>query len=145
MFLPHCLFCNMLKNKESTPSYVITLNSGSLFINNNQYYSGRLIYLYKEHLIDISKLNEIDLLSVMKDIKYCFMILKRNFNPDAIDIATSNNFIPHLHWHIIPKYSFQRDYFSPPYGPNENKIITKSEMECLVLKYQQLFYDDPNI
>ena len=38
------------------------------------------------------------------------------FKPDKVNIASFGNMVPHLHWHIIPRFEVDRHYPNPIWG-----------------------------
>lgn len=43
-------------------------------------------------------------------------VVRRLFAPDKINLASFGNVVPHLHWHIIPRWRDDRHFPEPVWG-----------------------------
>ena len=45
-------------------------------------------------------------------------------NPDKINLASLGNMVPHLHWHVIPRFRDDRHFPEPIWGaPQRNGAV----------------------
>ena len=44
------------------------------------------------------------------------MVVRQLFSPDKINLASFGNVVPHVHWHIIPRWSDDRHFPEPVWG-----------------------------
>jgi len=49
-------------------------------------------------------------------------ILREVLNPDKINLASLGNMVPHLHWHVLPRFADDRHFpdaiWAPPRNPD---------------------------
>jgi diadenosine tetraphosphate (Ap4A) HIT family hydrolase len=43
-------------------------------------------------------------------------VVRRLFTPDKINLASFGNMVPHVHWHIIPRWVGDRHFPEPVWG-----------------------------
>jgi diadenosine tetraphosphate (Ap4A) HIT family hydrolase len=43
-------------------------------------------------------------------------VVRRLFTPDKINLASFGNMVPHVHWHIIPRWADDRHFPEPVWG-----------------------------
>lgn len=67
------------------------------------------------------------------------LIIERNirdiFNPDKINLACFGNMVPHLHWHIIPRYTNDTHFPNPIWGSITNP---KYQLANTLFDYQDI-------
>lgn len=56
---------------------------------------------HKKELFDLEE-KELELYS--KDISKAALAINKVFSPDKINYATYGDLVPHIHFHIVPKY-----------------------------------------
>lgn len=61
------------------------------------------------------------LMSVVFAVEETVRIL---FQPDKINLASFGNMVPHVHWHIIPRWNTDRHFPEPIWGKVHNQIFT---------------------
>jgi len=121
-----CIFCDLLQ-KDGDPSFILKLNGGTLYVNHSQTYLGRIMYVLNKHLTDVSDLaNEDDWWTdqLGGDIRMILKVLKTSFECDRIDLASLGNEVPHLHFHLIPRYVNEPNFSEAPW-PHKKYIISK--------------------
>ena len=61
------------------------------------------------------------LMSVVFAVEETVRIL---FQPDKINLASFGNMVPHVHWHIIPRWNTDRHFPEPIWGKVHNQTFT---------------------
>jgi len=133
--LKNCDFCKLI-NQPDTPEYIASLKFGKLFLNRNQIYLGRVFYIYKEHLRDITEISITELRDAETEIHQIASIIRNEFSPDLINVASLGNHVQHLHWHIIPRYKTDINWGHPPW-PHENWFPNDDEKFSLVQRIKK--------
>lgn len=84
-------------------------------------YPGFCRLIWNRHIAEMSDLGPLDqrhclniLMSVEVAVRECFL-------PDKINLASFGNVVPHLHWHIIPRYLDDRHFPQPVWGMAQRK------------------------
>ncbi len=49
--------------------------------------------------------------------------IRQVLNPDKINLASLGNVVPHLHWHIIPRFRHDRHFPNPVWGSPQREAV----------------------
>jgi diadenosine tetraphosphate (Ap4A) HIT family hydrolase len=59
-------------------------------------------------------------------------------HPDKVNLAALGNMVPHLHWHVIPRYQldvcFPGSVWSEKLRPANQEHLTKQQASAILLK-----------
>ena len=84
---------------------IAPLASSSLYLSKNQTYRGHcLLILDLRHATRPDELSMHEWASFCADLYRAESAVVRTVRPDHINIAALGNVVPHLHWHIVPRY-----------------------------------------
>ena len=67
-------------------------------------YPGFTRVIWKTHVAEMTDLNEANQLTLMQTVFKVERIQREWLRPDKINLAAFGNMVPHLHWHIIPRW-----------------------------------------
>ena len=70
----------------------------------------------QEHWPEFSDLSSLDRVRVMNVVCVVEKTLRTLLNPIKVNIASFGNVVPHLHWHIIPRFEGDPHYPNPIWG-----------------------------
>jgi diadenosine tetraphosphate (Ap4A) HIT family hydrolase len=60
--------------------------------------------IWTAHVAELSDLVEADRLHLVRVVNAVERVLLRLLSPDKINLASLGNMVPHLHWHVIPRW-----------------------------------------
>ena len=84
---------------------VSQLSVSTLCLLKNQFYRGHCILIYDpKHISRPDQLNAAEWASFSRDAHVAVKALVGLFRPDHINVECLGNEMPHLHWHLIPRY-----------------------------------------
>jgi len=84
---------------------VATLSVSSLYLDRNQAYYGYCLLIFDpRHAVRADQLTSDEWSAFCQDVRAAQTAIMREVAPDHINLAALGNAIPHLHWHIIPRY-----------------------------------------
>jgi diadenosine tetraphosphate (Ap4A) HIT family hydrolase len=124
-----CIFCKILKQSEIDPTFIIKLNNGTLFLNFNQQYLGRCLYILNAHHETFHDLDNKTFINFNNEVREIGRILYKAFSPDLINYALLGNEVQHIHWHIIPRYKNDSNWGNPPWPHSEDKIAVEDSLK----------------
>jgi diadenosine tetraphosphate (Ap4A) HIT family hydrolase len=93
--------------KESTDEWqmVVALSASTLYLSNNQTYRGHcLLILDLKHATRPDQLSADEWAAFSSDLHRASSAITQTVKPDHINVAALGNLVPHLHWHIVPRY-----------------------------------------
>jgi|LauGreDrversion4_2_1035121.scaffolds.fasta_scaffold45712_2 diadenosine tetraphosphate (Ap4A) HIT family hydrolase len=79
-------------------------------------YPGYLRVVLNPHLRELTDLSFDENINLYQAVIKCEQILRQTLNPEKINIASFGNVTPHIHWHIIPRFSDDKHFPNPIWG-----------------------------
>ncbi|MBI5781172.1 MAG: HIT family protein [Rhodocyclales bacterium] len=67
-------------------------------------YPGYLRVIWEAHVTEMTELAAADCAHLWRVMLGTERVLRRLMSPDKINLASLGNVVPHLHWHVIPRY-----------------------------------------
>ncbi len=68
-------------------------------------YPGFCRVIWQDHVAEMSDLPEPARLEVMDAVFLVEKAIREVMRPDKVNLASFGNMVPHLHWHIIPRFA----------------------------------------
>jgi len=94
-------------------------------------YPGFLRVVVNAHVKEMGDLPVSDQEKLMRVVFAAEAALRKVMQPDKINLASLGNVVPHLHWHVIPRYEDDPHFPNPvwgarlrdtPHGPSANLL-----------------------
>lgn len=79
-------------------------------------YPGFCRVILKRHVREMTDLAADEQREVMRIVFAVEAVLRRLLDPDKINIASLGNMVPHVHWHVIPRWCDDRCFPNPIWG-----------------------------
>lgn len=76
-------------------------------------YPGFVRVIWRDHLREMSDLSEAQRLALHGAVHRVELAMRAVMAPDKINLASLGNVVPHLHWHIIPRYRDDATFPAP--------------------------------
>ncbi|MDE2600625.1 MAG: HIT family protein [Rhodocyclaceae bacterium] len=67
-------------------------------------YAGFCRVVWKAHVAEMSDLEPLQAARLMRVVLATERALRETVAPDKINLASLGNVVPHLHWHVIPRW-----------------------------------------
>ena len=84
---------------------VARLGASSLYLNQNQTYRGHcVLVLDLRHAARPDELSAEEWAASCADLHRAEAAIVGVTKPDHVNVASLGNVVPHLHWHIVPRY-----------------------------------------
>jgi diadenosine tetraphosphate (Ap4A) HIT family hydrolase len=116
---------------------IAPLAVSSLYLAANQTYRGQcLLVLDLRHATRPDELTREEWVAFCADLHAAELAIVRTVRPDHINVAALGNVVPHLHWHIVPRYIGDPRWGSPIWPTNLDDMpdtrLTGAERVSLV-------------
>ena len=87
-------------------------------------YPGFTRVIWKAHVAEMTDLTPADQLNLMQVVLKVESVQRAMLEPDKINLAAFGNMVPHLHWHIIPRWRDDAHFPQPVWAnlPEANEI-----------------------
>lgn len=79
-------------------------------------YPGFCRVIWRDHVREMTDLSPADRQMLMEIVFIVESVVKTCFQPDKINLAAFGNMVPHLHWHIIPRWREDKHFPEPIWG-----------------------------
>lgn len=80
------------------------------------HYPGFCRIIWQAHVREMTDLPPAERDALMRIVFGVEAVVRRLFSPDKINLASFGNMVPHLHWHVIPRWRDDRHFPEPVWG-----------------------------
>ena len=84
-------------------------------------YPGYCRLIWNTHVAEMSDLSTADQRHCFNILMAVEVALRECYRPDKINLASFGNVVPHLHWHLIPRYLDDRHFPQPVWGQAQRR------------------------
>lgn len=100
-----CTFDSPRPEATEEQDLVCSLSVSTLYLLKNQTYRGHCVLILDlRHATRPDELSAEEWRCFCTDLHTAERAIARTVEPDHINVASLGNLMPHLHWHIIPRY-----------------------------------------
>jgi diadenosine tetraphosphate (Ap4A) HIT family hydrolase len=79
-------------------------------------YPGFLRVILNAHVKEMTDLPAAEQLALMRVVLATEAALREVMAPDKVNLASLGNVVPHLHWHVIPRFADDPHFLNPVWG-----------------------------
>lgn len=98
---------------------VRTLAASSWYLPQNQTYRGHGILVFDpRHATRIDQLTCAEWLEYAADLQRVVAAIVAVCKPDHVNVESLGNLMPHLHWHVVPRYKNDGRWGQPIWAPD---------------------------
>ena len=76
-------------------------------------YPGFCRVIWRDHVKEVTDLSELDRMLLMDVLWQVEHVVREVMQPEKINLASFGNMVPHLHWHVIPRYTDDAHFPAP--------------------------------
>jgi len=89
---------------------------------NEPHYPGFCRVIWNDHVKEMTDLSGPQRNSLMSAVWQVEAAVREVMQPHKINLASLGNVVPHLHWHIIPRYTDDLHFPNPIWGKVERSV-----------------------
>ena len=102
-------------------------------------YPGFCRIIWRDHVKEITDLHELDRMLMMDVMWQVEQVVRDVMQPEKINLASLGNMVPHLHWHVIPRYTDDAHFPAPVWAeakrvPSPESLAARQEKLPLLRK-----------
>ncbi|GGD58760.1 MULTISPECIES: HIT family protein [Caballeronia] len=90
------------------------------------------------HVAEMSDLPDADRMRVMTAVNGVERVMRRVLVPEKINLASLGNQVPHVHWHVIPRFSNDSRFPLPIWAPRQRTVseaqLSKRRAQATLLR-----------
>jgi diadenosine tetraphosphate (Ap4A) HIT family hydrolase len=130
---PVCNYCSKNEALSNLMIEIGQLRVSTLYLFKEQTYKGRCIVALNEHHTEFFHLSQENQDLYMRDVAQAAAAVERAFSPDKINYGAFGDTMPHVHFHIVPKYKDGYTWGKMfEMNPADNKQLTAQEYEEII-------------
>lgn len=128
-----CPLCKQLQQARAGAHamHVADLRRVSVFLSENQGFSGWCVLVLREHVEHLSDLSLDEQMAVFREVAVVAGAIRSRFAPVRINYECLGNVVPHVHWHVIPRYGTDPDARAPVWGFSPEVLRGKAPAESM--------------
>ena len=137
-----CPFCQPREVDDGFNIHIKDLGVSSLYLDRNQLHLGYSVLIFKKrHVTGIELLTDEEYDAFMDDLKISARALNEAFKPDHMNYATLGNVIPHLHYHLIPRYKDDPRWGAPVWTSHlqdmKKKELSPEQYQDMIIRVRE--------
>lgn len=82
---------------------------------------GMLRVIWNSHVREMTDLEPDERAACLHAVFSCESVLRDVLEPDKINLASLGNMVPHLHWHVVPRYRDDPHFPDPVWSPRRRE------------------------
>jgi len=83
---------------------------------NDEDHPGFCRVILRQHVSEMTDLTDTQRAALMRIVFAVEEAQRALLNPDKINLASLGNMVPHLHWHVIPRFRLDPHFPNPVWG-----------------------------
>ncbi len=103
-------------------------------------YEGFCRVILQHHISEMTDLSLNDRNRLMNAVYAVEMMLRKLYKPIKINLASLGNVVPHLHWHIIPRFSDDPHFPQPIWSHALREQVHRPFIDDKTLRNELLKY-----
>jgi len=100
---------------------IVELEQCFVLLNRDQFFPGYTFVFAKSHVTELFHLDRQTRQNVMEEVSAVASSLYNLFKPAKINYELLGNMVPHMHWHLVPRFTtdplWPRPIWSDPHEP----------------------------
>src|SRR6266851_4759891 len=109
-----CPFCQKLHHLDPTTEEVVwTFPHSVALLGPWQSYQGYCILIARRHATELSQLPDAERRAYLDEMCVLARAIEETFRPHKLNYELLGNQVPHLHWHLFPRYRHDSDALKP--------------------------------
>ncbi len=99
-----------------------------LILNRDQFFPGYCLLFAKHHVTELFQLQRAELHGMMDEVASTAAVLAGLFKADKINYELLGNMAPHIHWHLVPRFSSEPLWPRPIWAePHQERHLSGDE------------------
>jgi diadenosine tetraphosphate (Ap4A) HIT family hydrolase len=105
-----CPFCQKLDHLDRASEEVVwTFPHSVAILGPWQFYHGYCILIARQHATELSQLPDAKRRAYLDEMCILARAIEEAFRPNKLNYELLGNQVPHLHWHLFPRYRHDPD------------------------------------
>jgi diadenosine tetraphosphate (Ap4A) HIT family hydrolase len=107
---------------------IVELDHCFVMLNRDQFFPGYTFAFTKSHVTELFHLDREVRTAVMEEVTVTAGALYKLFKPAKMNYELLGNMVPHMHWHLVPRFADDPLWPRPIWSePHDEVILTPAE------------------
>ena len=126
--VPGCTLCPPRDPAAEDRYEIASLSISTLYLYGDQRFRGYSVLAFARHAVSLAELSKSEYARYMDDLRVSVTAITWALHPDHMNVEQMGNALPHLHWHIVPRYKDDPRWGNPiwiDWPPNDFNVNRK--------------------
>lgn len=96
-------------------------------LNRDQFFPGYCFVYTKDHVTELFHLEDEVRNRVMGEVSRVARALFQAFNPEKINYELLGNMVPHMHWHLLPRFATDPLWPRPHWSEPHQELVLEAQ------------------
>ena len=116
--------CPMCRRWDDDRDLRITeLEHSFVVLNRDQFFPGYTLLFTKRHVSELFHLDPAVRAGLIEEVSAVAQALHFQFQPDKINYELLGNMVPHIHWHLVPRFSSEALWPRPIWAEAHSELL----------------------
>jgi diadenosine tetraphosphate (Ap4A) HIT family hydrolase len=106
---------------------IVELEHSCVVLNRDQYFPGYTLLFTRQHATELFHLDREVRVGLMEEVSRIAEALSGVFRPDKINYELLGNMVPHIHWHLVPRFSSEALWPRPIWAETHTELPLSPE------------------
>jgi len=97
------------------PYQIHEFKNSFLCLGEHQFYSGYSVLVTKNHYKEMTDIPSPEREEIFKELMVSSKAIQNVLNPTKMNLCSLGNVVPHLHWHLFPRFDHDENFKNPPW------------------------------
>lgn len=98
--------CPMCRRWEDDSDLrIVELEHSRVVLNRDQFFPGYVLLFTRKHVTELFHLEPLERAGLIEEISAVAQALYDVFKPAKINYELLGNMVPHMHWHLVPRFA----------------------------------------
>jgi len=102
---------------------IVELPHSHVVLNRDQFFPGYTLLFTKEHVTELFHLDQTVRSGLMEEVSRVAQALHATFSPAKINYELLGNMVPHIHWHLVPRFSREALWPRPIWSEPHTELL----------------------
>lgn len=117
---------------------IIEFEHSYVILNRDQFFPGYTLLFTRQHATELFQLDREVRSALMEEVNAVARALYERFSPAKINYELLGNMVPHIHWHLIPRFTHDPLWPRPVWAePHREVHLSPEEYACRIREIRQ--------
>ena len=102
---------------------IVELEHSFVTLNRDQFFPGYTLLFTKQHVTELFHLDREVRTGLMEEVSRVAEALSGVFRADKINYELLGNMVPHIHWHLVPRFSSEALWPRPIWSEAHDELL----------------------